>query len=75
MKNLIKLQRTERVCWVMLLVVIFLLFHLGIKIQYEFCDSIGIDILQKCLIPVLFIDVVMLAKTIERENKIKEELK
>lgn len=74
MEMLRKLHRTERVCWVVILACIFLLFKWGIDIEYEAVNSVVVNVLHTTTV-VLFITAgIFQTSVIERINNLEKEV-
>ena len=74
MEMLRNLHRTERVCWIVILFCIFLLFKWGIDIEYECVTNVTVNVLHTTTLVVFIVTGVFQANVIERVQRIEREV-
>ena len=74
MEMLRKLHRTERVCWVVILACIFLLFKWGIDIEYGGVNTVTINVLHTTTVVLFIISGVFQASVIDKIQNLEKEV-
>ena len=74
MEMLRKLHRTERLCWIVILVCIFLLFKWGIDLAYLDATNIAVNILHTTTVVLFITSGVFQTIVIDRITNIEKEI-
>lgn len=74
LETLRALHQAERFCWVLIVVCIFLLFKLGIDIEYEGVRNVVVNVLHTTTVVVFIATCIFQVNVIERTREIEREV-
>ena len=73
MEKYCKLKKTERIVWILLMLCLFLLFQLGIDIEYEHINTVTIRVLHTVVVVASIVFGVVQYQVITRATELEEK--